>query len=150
MIAALTMTLWAETLTGCVSCASPRTQRCPGLTSPRLRPTLLLMLERLTAWCDQSESQDLTPAPTLVSVPVPGVAEEMLLQETVGDATPVTIGDETPADIVTADIVTAKPSFSDNMAAFDEKMFSLGMRSPPQFNTPADENCGHEGILNYK
>ena len=112
------------------------------------------MLERLTAWCDQSESQDLTPAPALVSVPVPGVAEEMLLQETVGDATPanlVTIGDETPADIVTPDIVTAKPSFSDNMAAFDEKMFSLGMRrSQTQYNTPADGNCGPEGILNYK
>ena len=63
----------------------------------------------------------------------------------------VTIGDETPADIVTPDIVTAKPSFSDNMAAFDEKRFALGMRRrQTQYNTPADGNCGPEGILNYK
>ena len=97
--------------------------------------------------------------PATVSEPVPGVADEMLLQEPVGDVTPatlVTIGDETPGDIVTedetpADISSGKPSFRDNMAAFDEKMFSLGMkRSPTQFDTPADGNCGPKGNRNYK
>ena len=68
----------------------------------------------------------------------------------------VTIEDETSVDIVLgdktpADISSEKPSFRDNMVAFDEKMFSLGMkRSPTQFNTPADGNCGPEGIRNYR
>ena len=64
------------------------------------------------------------------SVPVPGVPGEMLLQEPIGEVTPAPV-----------------PSYIDNFAIFDQKMYSLGMkRSDTQPYTRANGNCGPEGI----
>ena len=64
------------------------------------------------------------------SVPVLGVPEEMLLQEPIGEVTPAPV-----------------PSYIDNFAIFDQKMYSLGMkRSDTQPYTRANGNCGPEGI----
>ena len=58
-----------------------------------------------------------SPGPVSFSVSVPGDPAEML------------------------------PSYLDNLDAFDKKMETLGMkRSVTQFNTPANGNCGPEGI----
>ena len=64
-----------------------------------------------------SESDIQSPTPVSFSVSVPGDLAEML------------------------------PSYLDNLDAFDKKMETLGMkRSVTQFNTPANGNCGPEGI----
>ena len=64
-----------------------------------------------------SESDIQSPTPVSFSVSVPGDPTEML------------------------------PSYLDNLDAFDKKMETLGMkRSVTQFNTPANGNCGPEGI----
>jgi len=48
---------------------------------------------------------------------------------------------------VPGDLAEMLPSYLDNLDAFDKKMETLGMkRSVTQFNTPANGNCGPEGI----
>ena len=82
----------------------------------------------------ETQAPALAQSPESFSVPVPGVPAEMLLQEAVGDVIPAPV-----------------PSYIDNMSSFDRKMISLGMkRSDTQPNTPANGNCGPEGISNIK
>ena len=86
-----------------------------------------------------SDSSSVTDAPApdsfsvtapSFSVPVLGVPEEMLLQEPIGEVTPAPV-----------------PSYIDNFAIFDQKIYSLGMkRSDTQRYTKANGNCGPEGI----
>ena len=101
---------------------SPVLTEAPALVSETQAPTLT----------PETEAPAIALAPESFSVPVPGVPAEMLLQEPVGDVIPATI-----------------PSYIDNLSNFDRKMFTLGMkRSDTQPNTPANGNCGPEGIFN--
>ena len=92
------------------------------------------VLTEAPALIPETEAPALALLPESFSVPVPGVPAEMLLQEAVGDVIPAPV-----------------PSYIDNMSSFDRKMISLGMkRSDTQPNTPANGNCGPEGISNIK
>ena len=87
---------------------------------------------------DQEECRRTDPLPNtpdMTQAPVSVDPYAMLLPEPVREVT-----------------LAPRPAYIDNMAMFDDKMFSLGMiRSRTQLNTQANGNCGPEGIyLNQK